>query len=77
MTLTPKGQIAAVIVGTIGGALLGGKTNRLLGALGGGALGLVVPYVVFGPPAPTASPNLPQNVLWLSPDQIKKAAAGQ
>ena len=49
MTLTPSGQIAAVIAGVIGGAILAGKGNRYLGAIGGGTLGLVVPYVIFPP----------------------------
>jgi hypothetical protein len=53
MTLTPSGQIAAVVLGTIVGALFAGKTNRLLGAIGGGTLGLVVPYVIW-PPSPSA-----------------------
>jgi hypothetical protein len=62
MTLTPSGQIAAVIVGVVGGAILAGKTNRLLGAIGGGTLGLVVPYVIWPPtPAPptVSSPGIP------------------
>jgi hypothetical protein len=49
MTLTPQVQIAAVVAGVLGGALLAGKTNRLLGAIGGGTLGLVVPFVIWPP----------------------------